>query len=59
MRSTSLAGQKRRAIPLLLAFLILATVSVLAQDLTTAKPESVGLSSERLERIATAVQQRY
>ena len=57
MRSTSLAGQKRRAIPLLLAFLILTTVAALAQDLTAAKPESLGLSSERLDRIAAAVQQ--
>ncbi len=57
MRPTCLAGQKRRAIPLLLAFLILATVSVFAQDLTAAKPESLGLSSERLDRIGAAVQQ--
>jgi CubicO group peptidase (beta-lactamase class C family) len=30
--------------------------SALAQDLPTAKPETVGLSSERLDRISTAVQ---
>jgi CubicO group peptidase (beta-lactamase class C family) len=37
--------------------LTLALASALvAQDLPTAKPEAVGLSSERLERIATAVQ---
>lgn len=33
-----------------------AALTLAAQDLTPAKPESVGLSSERLERIATAVQ---
>jgi CubicO group peptidase (beta-lactamase class C family) len=32
------------------------TVTTFAQDIPTAKPESVGLSSERLERIGTAVQ---
>jgi len=37
------------------AFLILCS-AVSAQDLPVAKPESVGLSSERLERIAAAVQ---
>jgi len=31
-------------------------VSAFAQDLPTAKPETVGLSSDRLERIGTAVQ---
>jgi len=30
--------------------------TAVAQEMPTAKPESVGLSSERLERIATAVQ---
>ncbi len=33
-----------------------ACVCALGEELPTAKPESVGLSSERLERIATAVQ---
>ncbi len=55
MRCTLSAGQNRKAIPVLLGFLIL-NVCALAQDLPTAKPEAVGLSSDRLERIATAVQ---
>jgi len=38
-----------------LLILVLAAAAV-AQDLPTAKPEAVGLSSERLERIGTAVQ---
>jgi CubicO group peptidase (beta-lactamase class C family) len=38
-------------------FLILAmTAAAVAQNLPTARPEAVGLSSERLERIGTAVQ---
>jgi CubicO group peptidase (beta-lactamase class C family) len=45
----------RRIIPALLGILVL-NVWTLAQELPTAKPESVGLSSERLERIGTAVQ---
>ena len=36
--------------------LLFAAAAALAQVLPTAKPESVGISSERLERIATAVQ---
>src|SRR5580692_11096320 len=39
-----------------LLFLLLTALSTSAQQLPTAKPESVGLSSERLERIAAAVQ---
>ena len=44
------------------AFVLLLTISLVAtagtaQDLTTARPESVGLSSERLERITTKIQQ--
>jgi CubicO group peptidase (beta-lactamase class C family) len=39
----------------LLLLLVVATAA-LAQDLPAAKPEAVGLSSERLERISTAVQ---
>jgi len=39
-----------------LVFLLLTALSTSAQQLPTAKPESVGLSSERLERIAAAVQ---
>jgi CubicO group peptidase (beta-lactamase class C family) len=55
MRTTPLAGQDRKLIPVLLGFLVL-SVSAIAQDLPPGKPESVGLSTERLERIATAVQ---
>jgi len=55
MRSTSLTGQGRRIIPVLLGIVLLNLLAV-AQDLPAAKPESVGLSSDRLERIATAVQ---
>jgi CubicO group peptidase (beta-lactamase class C family) len=39
----------------LICALFMATAAV-AQELPTAKPESVGLSSERLERIGMAVQ---
>src|SRR5216684_4724479 len=35
---------------------LILTASGFAQDVTVAKPESVGLSSDRLERIATTVQ---
>lgn len=56
MRSTSESGRNRSIAPALLAFFVL-QIYALAQDLPTAKPESVGLSSERLERIASAVQQ--
>ena len=55
MRFTDLAGQNRKIFPVLLGFLLLHLCAV-AQDLPAAKPESVGLSSERLERIATVVQ---
>jgi CubicO group peptidase (beta-lactamase class C family) len=37
-------------------FVLFLTVTASAQDLPTTKPESVGLSSERLERIAKTVQ---
>jgi CubicO group peptidase (beta-lactamase class C family) len=49
------AGRNRKVIPILLGLLVL-NVCLLAQDIPTAKPESVGLSSERLERIGTVVQ---
>ncbi len=49
------AGRDRRLIPVLLGVLIL-NACALAQDLPAGKPESVGLSSERLERIGAAVQ---
>src|SRR5271169_3138610 len=55
MRTTPLAGRDRKLIPVLLGFLVL-SVSAIAQDLPPGKPESVGLSTERLERIGTAVQ---
>ncbi|MGC1451841.1 MAG: serine hydrolase domain-containing protein [Candidatus Sulfotelmatobacter sp.] len=55
MRTTPLAGQDRKLIPVLLGFLVL-SASAIAQDLPPGKPESVGLSTERLERIGTAVQ---
>lgn len=55
MRSTFSAGQNRKCVPVLLAFFVL-QVFTYAQDLPAAKPETVGLSAERLERIATAVQ---
>ncbi len=55
MRSSSLTGQGRRVAPVLLGIFLLHLVA-LAQDLPSAKPESVGLSSDRLERIATVVQ---
>ena len=55
MRTTPLAGQDRKLIPVLLGFLVL-SASAIAQDLPPGEPESVGLSSERLERIGTAVQ---
>jgi len=37
-------------------YMLVTAVAALAQELPIAKPESVGLSSERLERIGTAVQ---
>ncbi len=46
---------KIRRVSIWAATLLLAA-SALGQELPTAKPESVGLSPERLERIATAVQ---
>ena len=55
MRLTIFAGQNRRIIPFLLGFLVL-NICTLAQDLPAGKPESVGLSAERLERIGTVVQ---
>src|ERR1039457_5687915 len=44
------AGQNRKIIPVLLGFLVL-NVCAIAQDLPSGKPESVGLSSERLGRV--------
>src|SRR5258705_4365930 len=45
----------RNTLPTSLCVLVL-VASAFAQDLPTAKPETVGLSSERLQRIGTAVQ---
>ena len=55
MRCMCFSAGRNRIIPVLLGFLVL-VIAVAAQDLPTAKPEAVGLSSERLERIGTAVQ---
>jgi len=55
MRSTSLTEWNRKLIPVLLGLLALNLITI-AQDIPAAKPETVGLSSDRLERIATAVQ---
>jgi CubicO group peptidase (beta-lactamase class C family) len=55
MRSTSSKGQNRRITPVLLVFFALYSLA-LAQDLPTSKPEAVGLSSERLDRITAVVQ---
>src|SRR4249920_1198545 len=55
MRCMPLTGQNRKIIPVLLGILVL-NLTALAQDLPAAKPESVGLSSDRLERITTVVQ---
>ena len=55
MRSTFSRGRNWRPTPVLLAVFVLHVVGF-AQDLSSAKPESVGLSSERLERISTVVQ---
>jgi CubicO group peptidase (beta-lactamase class C family) len=52
----TLARQNRRIIPVLLGFLIISVCAAIGQDLPTGKPDSVGLSAERLERIGTAVQ---
>jgi CubicO group peptidase (beta-lactamase class C family) len=55
MRGITFAERSRKRIPVLLGFLFL-TIAAVAQDLPAAKPESVGLSSERLERISSVVQ---
>ena len=46
---------RKTKVSAILYMLVMAVVA-LAQELPVAKPESVGLSSERLERIGTAVQ---
>ena len=55
MSTTPCAGRDRKIMPVLFGFLVLSGFAF-AQDLPTGKPESVGLSTERLERIGTAVQ---
>ncbi len=55
MCSSFSRGWNRRVTPVLLAVFFL-SVWTFAQELPAAKPESVGLSSERLERISTVVQ---
>src|SRR5438067_5942188 len=47
---------RRKLDLLLLSCMLVMVVVAVAQDLPVAKPEAVGLSSERLERIGTAVQ---
>jgi len=55
MRHKAFAGQGRRSIPVLLGLLVLRVIAF-AQDLPAGKPESLGLSSERLERVGSVVQ---
>ncbi|HYA48859.1 MAG TPA: serine hydrolase domain-containing protein [Burkholderiales bacterium] len=47
----------RRLAPALAAFLALATVSAFAAKLPAAKPQEVGLSAERLDRLGAVMQQ--
>lgn len=53
MRSRTFAEQSR--VSVLLGFFLFSVIA-LAQELPAAKPESVGLSSDRLERIGSVVQ---
>ena len=55
MRATDIAGQNRKFVPVLFGVLILSAITF-GQDLPAGKPESVGLGSERLQRIGNAVQ---
>jgi len=55
LQTCILAGKGRRIAPALLGLFAL-SVCAAGQDLPATKPETVGLSSERLERISTAVQ---
>lgn len=55
MESRYSAGWNHRTVPVLLGLFILQTF-LFAQELPSAKPEAVGLSSERLERINSVVQ---
>src|SRR5215471_748394 len=56
MQKRRLSIPAERFLLLLLLAVSLVASAAAAQELTTAKPESVGLSSERLQRIATSVQ---
>ena len=55
---TSLFQTIRRSLSLGLAPILLVTNLSVAQEIPTASPESVGMSTERLARIGTAMQ-RY
>lgn len=55
MRFALSSRQNRKLFPVLLGLLFVSAFAF-AQDLPTAKPESVGLSSERLERISATIQ---
>jgi CubicO group peptidase (beta-lactamase class C family) len=55
MRTSARAQRIQLSFTVLIATLLLATFTY-AQDLPTAKPETVGLSSERLDRIGAEVQ---
>jgi CubicO group peptidase (beta-lactamase class C family) len=56
MGSKRLSTGRNRGFALVLLGYFLLSLAAFAQDLTPAKPETLGLSSERLERISTAVQ---
>jgi CubicO group peptidase (beta-lactamase class C family) len=47
---------RRKLISIVFINVLVVVAAALAQELPTAKPETVGMSSERLERIGTAVQ---
>jgi Beta-lactamase len=47
---------RKQCILVVISVLLMAMTAAVAQELTAAKPESVGLSSERQERIGVAVQ---
>lgn len=55
VRTHSAAEWSKKGFPVLLG-VVLVHLCALAQDLPAAKPESLGLSSERLDRITTVVQ---
>jgi CubicO group peptidase (beta-lactamase class C family) len=55
MRIPKSAGQSRKLLSVLFGIFLL-NLGAWAQELSPAKPESVGMSAERLDRIATVVQ---